>query len=180
MSETEYALGVHCGVTFANLKPASLFWLKKENNGDLEYYRRCFAKKNFRFVTMKEEPGRLLFYVFRYDALKKVLFEEKNKIFLRDRGYEYGSVCGAVVRLREKMSEQAAFPHEIGIFLGYPLEDVCGFIGNAKGSCLAGYWKVYGEPEKKAKLFTRYKKCSECICGKLMQGRPLTSIFNLS
>lgn len=34
------------------------------------------------------------------------------------------------------------FPHEIGIFLGYPLDDVIGFIEH-KPYYLVGDWKVY-------------------------------------
>ncbi len=38
------------------------------------------------------------------------------------------------------------FPHEIGLFLGYPPEDVCGYIRN-KGKCqkCTGHWQVYGD-----------------------------------
>ncbi len=34
--------------------------------------------------------------------------------------------------------EEATYPHEIGIFLGYPLEDVLGFIQLV-------FWKVYDQ-----------------------------------
>lgn len=64
VSETGYCLGLHCGITFAGLKPASLFWLKDGQDKDMVYYRRCFAKKDFRFIAVKRSAGRNLFYVF--------------------------------------------------------------------------------------------------------------------
>ena len=38
------------------------------------------------------------------------------------------------------------FPHEIGIFLGYPLKDVVGFMGYGNYKfCKTRYWRVYGD-----------------------------------
>ena len=45
----------------------------------------------------------------------------------------------------------------MGIFLGYPLEDVKGFIEfNGKESLYVGYWKVYSKLEEKLALFQKY------------------------
>ncbi len=44
---------------------------------------------------------------------------------------------------------QGDFPHEIDVFLGYPCEDVRGFIRHGgQGYKLCGYWKVYGDPRE--------------------------------
>lgn len=52
------------------------------------------------------------------------------------------------------------FPHEIGIFLDYPLQDVKGFIENkGKNSKYNGLWKVYGDKDASMKLFEKYRKC---------------------
>ena len=40
--------------------------------------------------------------------------------------------------------EHKQFPHEMGLLLGYPIEDVRGFIEHNGCGCLySGYWKVY-------------------------------------
>ena len=49
---------------------------------------------------------------------------------IRDRGYDYSSVEEAVKILQNKLQMYETFPHEIGLFLGYPEEDVQGFIEN--------------------------------------------------
>lgn len=56
------------------------------------------------------------------------------------------------------------FPHEIGIFLGYPLEDVVQFEKqNGKGFCYSGYWKVYKNKNRAVAQMNEYKTCC-CRC----------------
>ena len=48
-----------------------------------------------------------------------------------------------------KGDESGEFPHEVGLFLSYPPEDVKGFIDHrANDFKCAGLWKVYGDEEK--------------------------------
>ena len=56
------------------------------------------------------------------------------------------------------------FPHEVGLFLGYPVWDVKGFIEH-KGQQykLCGYWKVYDDVPGALCKFEEYdwiKKCA--------------------
>lgn len=182
MSETEYRLGLNCGITFAGIKPASLFWLKDGQDKDIAYYRKVFAKKDFRFIAVKRAAGRKLFYVFHRGKLESILFNEENHNFLRERGYNYTTVGEALKELKRRMEGAEDFPHEVGLFLGYPLEDVRGFISDKCGgtSVSCGYWKVYGEVSEREKLFRRYDRCARCICEKLQCGQSLENIFRLS
>lgn len=180
MSEAEYALGYHCGITFAGLKVASLFRIDREAFRALADVRFCFAKRGFRFAVIGRSGGKDLLYVFHLPRLQEILFDEANAAFLRSCGYAYRSVGEALLQLRCRLCGGAGFPHEIGVFLGYPLDDVQGFIrGDRERECLAGYWKVYSEPEKKARLFAKYRRCSECICSKLREGKTLATIFRV-
>ena len=50
---------------------------------------------------------------------------------------------GTLIR---RLQDEAEFPHEIGLFLSYPPEDVQGFIDHhARDFKLSGLWKVYGD-----------------------------------
>ena len=63
------------------------------------------------------------------------------------------------------------FPHEIGLFLSYPPEDVKGFIENrAANYKLSGLWKVYGDEKKAKELFAKYKKCTDIYCERYEAG----------
>lgn len=54
MSATEYAIGRHCGVTFAGLKIASLVSLRKGEEDVIQTLSRRFAGKGFVFILLRE------------------------------------------------------------------------------------------------------------------------------
>ena len=69
------------------------------------------------------------------------------------------------------------FPHEIGLFLSYPPEDVRGFIENkaCRFKC-AGLWKVYGDEERAKELFRQYKRCTDRCCALWRAGSGLAQL----
>ena len=177
MSATEYSIGRHCGVTFAGVKIASLVSLRKGEEEVIQTLSRRFAGKGFAFILLREDEERLLVYVCHRARLEKYLFAPDVMAFLARFGYEYGSVEEALKQLKRHMSGE--FPHEIGIFLGYPLADVRGFLRDPNSYVLCGYWKVYENADEATKTFERYRRCSECICRHMENGRSLTQIFNV-
>ncbi len=81
---------------------------------------------------------------------------------LSQYGYKDLSVQKAIQRLSERLSTYEEFPHEIGLFLGYPPKDVEGFICNKGQNCnLCKYWKVYGNEDAALQKFAKYDKCKE-------------------
>ena len=108
----------------------------------------------YRALTFCRDKYLVLLY--RPAQLKTYLKQPEVKTFLADYGYEENSLEKVLERLslrvREHSKNEIEFPHEIGIFLNYPLEDVRGFIEHkGQDSLFCGYWKVYHDPEK-AKL----------------------------
>lgn len=177
MSETEYLLGTHCGITFAGIKAASLFGMKRRCEACLGRYEEYFSRRGFGFLPMKTDEERILLYVYNRRQLEEILFEPSNRRFLEEEGYRYGKVEEALDILKQRM-QSGEFPHEIGIFLHYPLEDVKGFIAHPNdGVKLVGCWKVYEGEERKKRLFETYKKCTQRIREKLMDGVRLEDIF---
>ena len=180
MSEAEYKLGLHCGITFAGIKTASLFRVKAEELKTVFGIVKYFIKRGFGVKLFKIEKTGSLIYVYNKKKLSEHLFDDENKKFLEEEGYGYASLEEAMTQLRVRLKGED-FPHEIGVFLGYPLEDVKGFINNPySGYKILGYWKVYSNEEETAKIFERYKRCSACICDKMSHGKSLTEIFNLT
>ena len=93
---------------------------------------------------------------------------------LRERGYITETPERCIVRLIKRMAEYEVFPHEIGLFLGYPPEDVCGFIENKACNCkCCGCWKVYSDAETAQKTFAKYKKCTEVYCSQYANGKSI-------
>jgi hypothetical protein len=70
------------------------------------------------------------------------------------------------------------FPHELGLILGYPPEDVKGFIQN-KGSAYlySGYWKVYKDLERSLQTFARYEKAKILVLTWILRGGSIRSIL---
>ena len=87
---------------------------------------------------------RSLVYIYNEKMLNAWLTMPQVQRFLSEYGYSCDlSVEQKICRLSSRMS-CGNFPHEIGAFLGYPVEDIRGFISNSGKNCLlCGYWKVY-------------------------------------
>ena len=114
MSEAEYALGYHCGITFAGLKPASLFWIDAEQFDSLGCLRRCFAERDFRFVTLRQKNGKRLLFVFHREYLARILFAKDNFAFLHSLGYAYSATVQANDQLRGRIRAVRGFPDNVG------------------------------------------------------------------
>lgn len=177
MSKTEYAIGRHCGVTFAGLKIASLVSLPKAEEDVADSLARRFERKGFLFALLRESAGRSLVYVFHRARLEQYITRRDVKDFLVGFGYEYRTAGEALKQLKDRM--RGEFPHEIGVFLGYPLCDVRGFLRDPDGCLLCGAWKVYENVDEAASRFERFRRCSDCICRHMDNGRSLTQIFNV-
>ena len=95
-------------------------------------------------------------------------------------GYDVEDTEACIDCLRKKLEiikSSKDFPHEIGLFLGYPVEDVKGFIKH-KGECskCIGCWKVYGDVQKAEDTFDRYKKCTSDYAARLKMGMTLDQL----
>ena len=77
-----------------------------------------------------------------------------------------------------KGDESGEFPHEVGLFLSYPPEDVKGFIENraAKSKC-TGHWKVYGDERRTRALFEKYDRCTRIYWDLWQAGHTLDTLI---
>lgn len=112
-------------------------------------------------------------FSYRYESRAEVL-RELNDI---NKKLNARGVDACLERLKGRLTEYACFPHEIGIFLGYPLEDVVGFIAHKGKDCkLCGIWKVYGNVSEAGKLFQKLQKCSDIYIRVFQEGRSITQM----
>jgi hypothetical protein len=177
-SLTEELIIKHCAPTLAGLKTGNLFTCSYETEKALRREIRelndVLVPKGIRILPMRFSLKRALIYVYRPNLLKKDLKDQSAGKLLQSRGYICGRPELCVVQLAKRLQMQSEFPHEIGLFLGYPPEDVWGFIEN-KADCskCRGCWKVYGDENKAKKLFARYKKCTDIYCRQWTKGTPV-------
>ena len=155
----------HCAPTLASLKPANLFRCFG-NGAELRAKARVLEEellpKGLRLRVLQEMADGALLYLYRPSQLEAYLMRPEVDAFLTGQGYLAASLEERLEHLAARMREEGAFPHEIGIFLGYPLEDVRGFIRHKGRNCrCAGYWKVYGDTGVAQKMFDKFRKCTD-------------------
>ncbi len=173
---------IHCSApSLCGIKPACLFSMKSDcfNSGKtkLKEWSRHFAEQKRYIVTLKKESDRILFFVYDKSLIEKVLADKKSKIYLESKGYctEKG-VESCLSLLLHKLMYLKDFPHEVGLFLGYPLEDVIGFEERRCECILSGFWKVYSDRSRAEKLMNMYKSCSEQCMHLLQTGLSVPSV----
>lgn len=91
--------------------------------------------------------------------------------------------CSAQVifRLRSFYMGLGSFPHEIGLMLGYPPEDVVGFIQSAgKDAKAQGLWKVYGNPLRARMRFAELARLESWVKRLYSQGASVSELLRLA
>ena len=171
----------HCSPTLASLKTANLFNYMYDSEAELADYignlNRNLGKKGVTVDVLRKYEHSALIYVFRERKLQEDLQKDGVREFLVRAGYEDFSTEQVLRRLKLRFHEDRAFPHEIGLFLGYPLGDVMGFIENAgRNSKCSGCWKVYCNECEAIKLFARFDKCREVYKRLFKQGKSLLQL----
>lgn len=161
----------HCAPTLANLKTGSLFVCPITDRvsffSSLRSLNELLVPKGLRALPLRIREYSALVYLYRPSRLKKDLEDPAAIKILQDHGYSCYGKC--LPKLIERIRASEEFPHEIGLFLGYPPEDVQGFLDHRPCKC-SGCWKVYGDENKAKKTFDLYKKCERVYCQQLARG----------
>jgi len=93
-------------------------------------------------------------------ALAVLLARKGVAAILTKAGYGKPADTAASLAELQCRLQAGGFPHEIGVFLGYPLKDVVGFMGWARlpFTC-QGPWKIYGDPASSLELANSCREC---------------------
>lgn len=160
--------------TLAGIKPGSLFSMQISSD-DLTHLRAQLP--GLRLVVLSQAQKKLL-YLFRPEQLSLILHRPEVQRFLLPLGYTSFTIGAALHHLRTRLAHTSGFPHEIGIFLGYPLEDVQGFIQHHGQNCLlSGCWKVYAHVEAAQRTFADYHTCRQQLLQRYAEGAPLRQLI---
>lgn len=183
MSKAEYTsfgrkLAFHTAPTLLGIKCASLFSLSS-SEFDLDFHSQYFNRRTAAMGLASRIlcrcKNRSLILVYSREQLAKRLSDSAVRAILERYGYTSDMTVGECLdRLSERIGDSGSFPHEIGIFLGYPVEDVVGFIENkGENFKLCGAWKVYGSVEDARRTFADYDRCRNFLCNKLNGGADI-------
>ena len=165
----------HCSPTLAGIKPGNMFPCAYNTSKELQDYirrlNRVLVPKGIRVMVLRCKDGHALIYVFRPKSIEEVLSDRQALELLQSLGYTEFRLEPCLCQLLGRFQDYTEFPHEIGLFLGYPPVDVRGFIENRAGNqkCV-GCWKVYGDEDSAKKTFAKYKKCTAAYCNQWARG----------
>lgn len=178
---TERHLIQYCAPTLAGIKTANMFTCPYESKDALldsvRHMNERLKPKGLRVVPLRFSDKKALIYIYRPRKLTADLTDSLATGLLERCGYDTESCEKCVVKLCQKLRAEESFPHEIGLFLGYPPEDVCGFMENKACGCkCVGCWKVYGDEEAAKKKFAQYKKCDRVYRDRWEKGRAIESL----
>lgn len=175
---SEYHIVRNGAPTLAGLKTGSMFTCPYESReAMLSFIRqlnRRLGAKGLKVLPLRFSDTKALIYLYRPAKLSRDLADETAEQILRARGYDTDNCGKCIAQLIRKLRQQPDFPHEIGLFLGYPPEDVRGFIKEGPCGCkCTGCWKVYGDEAAAQKKFDQFKKCTRVYCEQWNKGREL-------
>lgn len=175
-------LAVYCSPTLSGVKPASLVSCGTAFPRTLGQYQQALASRSISFLPIYTKNRQWLLLVYHQKLLQQQLTTPAVQKLLQSFGYPVKQNLSALLsHLRQRLQRMETFPHEIGLFLGYPIEDVLGFI-QWKGTNYkwCGYWKVYGDVEKAKHTFALLNKISRAVTNKVEQGQTILEVFSVS
>lgn len=177
--ETQVAL--QCAPLLSGLKLSNLLTVPQEDACSVE---EIFRETDISCCLLRMTGGRAAFLLYREEELYEYLESAKVRELLQDFGYHDSSRRMILDIFKERyikyMKDGLSFPHEIGLFLGYPLEDVKGFIDHqGKNFMYSGYWKVYSHLAETQRLFAEFDRAKERLIHLAVQGMSIFEILEV-
>lgn len=180
LSNVEVRLALQCAPVITGIKMSNLLMV---SNGHEEKVEEILKGTQIQPYCLFHQGRNAIYFLYRIEEFETYL-EDLNVIqTLKQFGYMDLSIKGIMKEFQNRYiaykEQSVGFPHEIGILLGYPIEDVKGFIQHKGEDYLyAGYWKVYKDVEEKKLLFDAYESAKEGLLLLVGNGYEIHSIIN--
>ena len=177
--ETQIAL--QCAPLISGLKVSNLLIISAE---DEALVRVILRRSGIAFFRLLRTGEKVTFLLFRKNPLEAYLKQQEVEAMLAEAGYAELSLGNILSTFQKRyahyMSAGGRFPHEMGLLLGYPAEDVKGFVENeGKNFLYSGYWKVYADVEEKRRLFQKFENAKETVIQLLSYGVGIQDILDI-
>ena len=114
--------------------------------------------------------------MYRPGMLREDLKRPEAAALLKECGYRDTDPVSCIRCLIGRLSSEEEFPHEIGLFLGYPPKDVEGFMHSRDDCLLCSLWKVYDNPEGAQEQFRKCRACTSILLSRLQSGSRLDQL----
>lgn len=182
--DLERTLAYHGAPAMAGIKSADLIaWGSPEacSTPLFRQYQHQLARRGIQLRVIWTGCPRCLLLVYRPEQLERQLNDPAVRALLLREGYPAQGGLEAMLEALGRRLNQGDFPHEVGLFLGYPPEDVEGFrLHRGRDYKLSGCWKVYSDVERARQCFRRYGLCRAALCRRLREGKALAQVFRVA
>lgn len=156
------------------IKPASTINLKHCKRKLHDYWNengyKILHKHKLNSMVFKESKDNRILLIYDKNNLYQHLNSDNNFKFLSEFGYKNINQLESCLEHLKDRGKMAGFPHESGIFLGIPCEDVIGFI-NGDECLYSGYWKVYTNEYRHNEIFDLYNKSKKLYIFNTLQNK---------
>ena len=184
----EHQMAYHCAPTIKGIKCGSMvaFTVDSDNSfrNFLESHAKCFQCHGLAYLQLSRQRNHTLMFFYRPQLLTRLLRRPlaidilKNFDYPMEKGIDEATLPALLEHLKNRIAKCEGFPHEIGIFLGYPPADVQAFIENKGQNFLySGFWKVYTNEAAQKHLFQCYNDCINDMCDRLRAGESLSEVM---
>ena len=125
-----------------------------------QYGLALLQDSGLKIKVLADRGSSILLLLYSPPAFESLLARKSVRVILGKSGYRNPSCSELVLHELEQRMKGEGFPHEIGVFLGYPLKDVVGFMGWAPLSFTCqGPWKIFGNPTESLRLAETHREC---------------------
>lgn len=181
LKSIETQIAFQCAPLISGLKVSNLLIISAE---DEALVRIILRRSGISFFRLLRTGEKVTFLLFRKNPLEAYLKQQEVEAMLAEAGYAELSLGNILSTFQKRyahyMSAGGRFPHEMGLLLGYPAEDVRGFVENeGKNFLYSGYWKVYADVEEKRRLFQKFENAKETVIQLLSYGVGIQDILDI-
>lgn len=178
MKSLQVQLILQCAPFLKGIKIACILNIAEENSRELY---ETLKGTGIKFKILTRTHGKCLVFLYRRESFAEYLKRTDVQEFLKSYGYEDAEPEKMLKRLSERVCRysdgEICFPHEIGAFLDYPIDDVKCFIEkDGKDSLFSGYWKVYNNPGRAKTIFWAYDKAKTSAVNEYLVGKSIRDI----
>ena len=178
MKSLQVQLILQCAPFLKGIKIACILNITEENSRELY---EILEGTEIKFKILTRNHGKCLVFLYRRESFSRYLKRTDVRGFLGSYGYEDVEPEKMLERLSKRVCQysdgEICFPHEIGAFLDYPIDDVKCFIEkDGKDSLFSGYWKVYNNPGRAKMIFWAYDKAKTSAVNEYLIGKSIRDI----
>ena len=178
MKSLQVQLILQCAPFLKGIKIACILNITEENSRELY---EILEGTGIKFKILTRNHGKCLVLLYRRESFYRYLKRTDVREFLGSCGYEDVEPEKMLERLSKRVCQysdgEICFPHEIGAFLDYPIDDVKCFIEkDGKDSLFSGYWKVYNNPGRAKMIFWAYDKAKTSAVNEYLIGKNIRDI----